>query len=97
MATFVVLANFTDQGIRNIKELPEWLRRGEERLNQAGGRFIGWYATQGTYDAVAIVEAPDEATSLRMLLALGREGNVRTTTLRAFPREEFTGLLGSLP
>jgi uncharacterized protein with GYD domain len=97
MATFVILANFTDQGMQNIKELPDWLQRGEDRLKAAGGRFVAWYATQGAYDAVAVVEAPDDETALRMLLVLGREGNVRTTTLRAHSREDFARMLGSLP
>jgi len=97
MATFVVLANFTDQGVRSIKELPEWLRRGEERLKQSGGRFISWHATQGAYDAVAIIEVPNDETATRLLLALNREGNVRTTTLRAHSREEFEKIVASLP
>jgi uncharacterized protein with GYD domain len=97
MPRYVVLANFTDEGVRNIKQLPEWLKRGEDRLMQAGGRFISWHATQGAYDAVAIVEYPDDETATRALLALNREGNVRTTTLRAFPREEFEKIVASLP
>ena len=97
MPRYVVLANFTEQGVRNIKELPDWLRRGEERLKQAGGRFIEWQATQGAYDAVAIIEVPDDETATRALLALNREGNVRTTTLRAYPREEFERIVASLP
>ena len=96
MPTFVVLANFTDQGIRNVKELPEWLRRGEERLNQAGGRFVAWYGTQGAYDAVAVVEVPNEEMAARLLLTLGREGNIRTTTLRAYSREEFERIVSAL-
>ena len=97
MPRYVVLVNFTEQGVRNIKDPPDWLRRGEERLKQAGGRFVEWQATMGAYDAVAIIEVPDDETATRALLALGREGNVRTTTLRAYPREEFERIVGSLP
>lgn len=97
MVTYIVLANFTDQGVQHIKEMPEWLRRGEERLKQAGGRFLSWHATHGAYDAVAVVELPDDETATRMLLALGREGNVRTTSLKAHSREEFVKIVNSLP
>jgi uncharacterized protein with GYD domain len=97
MATYVVLANFTDQGIQNLKQLPEWLRQGEQRLQQAGGKFVAWYATQGPYDAVAVVDVPNEEAASRLVLALAREGNVRTTTLKAFSREEFEKLLSALP
>lgn len=97
MPTYVVLANFTDQGIKNIKEVPERLRQDEERLRQAGGRFIGWYGTQGPYDVVAIVEVPSDEVATRLLLGLGREGIVRTTTLRAFSREEFEQIVNALP
>jgi uncharacterized protein with GYD domain len=97
MATYVVLANFTDQGIQPIKEVPEWLRRGEQRLQQAGGKFVAWYATQGPYDAVAVVAVPNEEPASRLVLALAREGNVRTTTLKAVAREEVERLVSSLP
>jgi uncharacterized protein with GYD domain len=97
MPTYVILTNFTEQGIKNIKELPGRLAENETRLQEAGGKLVGWYGTFGQYDAVVIVEAPSDEAVAGMLLALGMQGNTRTTTLKAFPREEFEKIIRSLP
>ncbi len=97
METYVILGNYTQQGIGNIKEGPariEAVRRGVEA---AGGKFLGWYLTMGRYDFVVITQAPDSATAATMILATGAQGNVRTETLRAFTEEEFKGLVAKLP
>ncbi len=96
MPTYMVLANFTEQGRQHIKDLPTWLREGEERLRQAGGRFVAWYALQGPYDALAVVEVPNDEAGLPLLLTLNREGNVRTTSFKAYSRDEFEKALGAL-
>jgi uncharacterized protein with GYD domain len=59
--------------------------------------LLGWYLTMGGYDAVAIAEAPDDETMATGLLRLGAEGTVRTTTLRAFPLEDFEEMIRPLP
>ena len=96
MPTYVTLLNYTDQGIRNAKGSPERQQQAEERLRQLGGRFIGHYLTMGIYDYVLVWEAPDDETAARYMLTLGSSGNVRTTTLKAFPQEQFQSILGSL-
>jgi uncharacterized protein with GYD domain len=96
MPTFVSLLNYTDQGIRDAKGGPERQQRAEERLRQLGGKFIAHYMTLGSYDFVLIWEAPDDETAARFMLSLGSAGNIRTTTLKAFPREVFQELLRSL-
>ena len=96
MPTYVTLLNYTDQGIRNAKGSPERQQQAEERLRQLGGRFIGHYLTMGIYDYVLVWEAPDDETAARYMLTLGSSGNVRTTTLKAFPQEQFQTILGSL-
>jgi uncharacterized protein with GYD domain len=96
MGTFIILGRWTEQGIRNVKESPERVRRVEQMASQSGGRLVGFYMTMGDYDFVAIVEAPDDQTAARMLLTTGMQGNARTATLRAFPRNEFEQIVGSL-
>ena len=96
MPTFVTLLNYTDQGIRNAKGSPDRQRQVEQRLQQMGGRFIGHYLTMGPYDYVLIWEAPDNETAARFMLGIGAAGNVRTTTLTAFPQDQFPGILSSL-
>ena len=96
MPTYITLFSLTDQGIRDIEGSPERQRRFEERLGQVGGKLIGLYMTLGAYDFVGIWEAPDEETAARALLTLGSAGNVRTTTLTAFPSEQAEQIIGSL-
>ena len=96
MATYVALVNMTEQGIRTAKEIPERLRRNEQSGAQLGIKMTSWLLTMGAYDAVATFEAPDDETAAGAMLALGMQGNVRTTTMRAFPLAEAEKILGSL-
>jgi uncharacterized protein with GYD domain len=96
MSTYVALCNFTDQGIRNVKET---VHRAE--AVQAAGRKFGvemsnivW--TQGAYDMVVTFEAKDEAAMTAFGLAIGMQGNVRTQTLRAHTRDEMQSILNRL-
>ncbi len=96
MPTYIMLANFTDQGIRNIKDSPkreEMFRKNSEKV---GARVKDVYRTMGRYDVVAIVEAPDAVTMNAVLYSVGSLGNVRTETLRAFTRQETDQALAKM-
>jgi uncharacterized protein with GYD domain len=97
MPAYAVLINFTDQGVRNVKSSVQRARAAAKAAEAGGGRFIGVWWTLGQYDAVAIIEAPDDETITQALLATGMQGNVRTTTMRAFSEEEMEGILQRLP
>ncbi len=93
METYVMLFNFTDQGIRNVKDITmrvDPVRDLAKSLNVTV-RNIFW--TLGQYDMVAIVEAPDEITATALGLSIGKAGNVRTQTLRAFSQAEIGPIL----
>lgn len=96
MPTYVSLLNYTDQGIRDLQGSPERQQQAEQHLQQLGGRFIGHYLTMGAYDYVLVWEAPDDETAARFMLTVGSAGNVRTTTLKAFPQDQFRDILRSL-
>lgn len=96
MPAYVALIKFTDQGIRNVKETVNRSSQLEKLIESVGGRKIGFWWTMGEYDMVAIAEAPDEATAMRVLLLLGMQGNARTTTLRAFSEDEMGSILKTL-
>ena len=96
MAKYVVLLNWTDQGIRNVKETTQRAAQVRQMLEQMGGRMDTIYWTQGRYDLVAVVEAPDDETATAMLLRAGMQGAVRTETLRAFDEAEMGRILGKL-
>ncbi len=96
MATYLLLCNWTDQGIRNVQEAPNRARQAEGLAEQLGCKIGSVYLTMGQYDLAVRVEAPDDATMARYALSLGTQGNIRTTTLKAFPREEFEQIIHSL-
>ena len=97
MATFVVLANFTEQGARAIKEGPQRRQRAFEMAQRMGITVTGRYLTMGPYDIVLILEAPDDETATRFMLSLGSQGNLRTTTMRAYTEEEDDRIVAGLP
>lgn len=96
MPTYVSLVNWTDQGIRNVSETLERSKRAEEIAQKHGARIEQVYYTVGPYDIVVTVEAPDDESATAFFLELGSAGNVRTTTLRAYGREEMSGIIERL-
>ena len=97
MASFVVLGNLTEQGVSDVKGLPDRLQAAKDAIQEAGGRMILYYLTMGQYDFVTVIEAPDAETATQLLLRIGARGNVRTTTMYAFTEEEAATITGSLP
>src|SRR6266700_114871 len=96
MVTYVVLAKFTDQGIRNAKESPKRVVAFNEMAKTFGVTVSDIVWTQGRYDVVTIVEAPDEPSAMSLSLSLAALGNVRTETLRAFSAAEMTKIVGMM-
>jgi len=97
MATYITLANFTDQGIRGVKETPKRAEAFAQLCEKMGAKLKDTYRTMGHYDVVAIVDAPDDVTMNAVLYALGSLGNVRTETLRAFTLQETKAALAKMP
>jgi uncharacterized protein with GYD domain len=92
MANYVVLINWTEQGLGSFKDSPSRVDAFNDQMSGlAAVKSIYW--TIGPYDIVAIIEAPDDESITAALLQLGAAGNVRTTTLRAFDRAEFEALV----
>ena len=97
METYILLANYTQQGVANIKESPARIEAAKAAVEQAGGEWLGWWLTMGRYDFMVMVKSPDSMTAATLLLVTSMEGNVRTETLRAFTAEEFGGIVANLP
>ncbi|HEX3216214.1 MAG TPA: GYD domain-containing protein [Aestuariivirgaceae bacterium] len=96
MATYIILANFTDQGIRNVKDT---VKRSEAFKDMAGKKDVkvrDLFWTLGAYDIVAIVDAPNDEAITGIGLTLGMQGNVRTQTLRAYNAGEIGKILGKV-
>ena len=96
MATYIVLASFTDQGIRNIKDTTKRADAFKELAKSLGATVKDVYWTLGQYDVAAVVDAPDDAIVTALGLTLGKAGNVRTQTLRAFSRADMDAILGKV-
>jgi uncharacterized protein with GYD domain len=96
MATFIALSNFTDQGIRNVKDTVKRADMVKEAAQKAGVTMKDIMWTLGSYDMVVTFEAPDDAAMTAFALAVGAAGNVRTQTLRAFNRSEMSSIVAKL-
>jgi len=97
MNTYFLLSNYSDQGIRNVRESPRRVDAARELIRSVGGEMKPFYLTMGKFDFIAHCEFPDDAAAARFALSLGALGNVRTTTVKAFPESEFRDIIGSLP
>ena len=97
MPTYITIANLTDQGVRNMKDLSRRLQNAEQTFAQMGAELKDVYLLMGQFDYIVIAEAPDDETMARISLAVAGQGNVRTQTTRAFNREEMMKLVEDLP
>ena len=93
MATYVTLIKWTEQGARNAKDSVQRAQAFRSDVERRGGKVVSEYWTQGQYDIVVTLEAPDDQTAMAALLAVAGLGNVRTETLRAFNESEMQSII----
>lgn len=96
MARYISLLNWTDQGIRSVKDTVTRANAAAKAFQAGGGKLIDRYWTLGQHDVVVIFEAPDDETATRLALALGMKGNVRSSTMRAFGEQEMARIVQGL-
>lgn len=97
MPHYIVLLNWTQQGVENIKQSPSRLDAAKKAFKDMGAELKQIYLVMGRYDFVAVVEAPDDETIAKVALALGSKGSVRSETLRAFTEDEYRKIIAGLP
>jgi uncharacterized protein with GYD domain len=97
MATYVSLINWTESGAAAFKDTVKRAETARQLGVTMGGSLKEIYWTLGPYDIVVVSEAPDDETATAYALALGAQGNVRTTTMRAFDADEMTGIIAKAP
>ncbi len=97
MATYIVMLRFTEQGIQTITEGPIRVEAAKQLCRSQGAEVKAYYLVMGQFDAVVILEAPDDQTVAEIGLALGALGNVRTETMRAFTEDEYRKIIAKLP
>ena len=96
MATYIVLANFTEQGIRNVRETTKRADVFKDLAKTFGATVKDIVWTLGRYDIICTVDVPDEVSATALGLTLGKSGNVRTETLRAFSYDEMAAILAKV-
>jgi uncharacterized protein with GYD domain len=96
MATFIVLASFSDQGIKNVKQTIERADAFKQMASKSGATIKDIYWTLGARDIVAICEAPDDETATALSLSTASRGNVRSETMRAFTLSEMKNILSKM-
>jgi uncharacterized protein with GYD domain len=96
MATYVILATFTDQGIKTAKDSPKRAEAFKQMAKTFGVTVKEIFWTQGRYDIVVLTDAPDELTATALNLSLGALGNIRTESLRAFSADEMATIVSKM-
>jgi len=97
MPTFMMSLNWTDQGIRAVKDSPKRSEDARELANKVGVEIKHLYLTSGDTDLVIFVDAPSGDNVAKFALAICSQGNIRSSTSRAWTEAEFTKLISDLP
>ncbi len=96
MQRYILLINWTGQGISTVKDSYRRAMAANKMFEQAGGKWVHRYYTMGPYDLVGVVEAPDDDTIFKLCMEMGVKGNIRTTTMKAWSDEEAAEIFQSL-
>jgi uncharacterized protein with GYD domain len=96
MAEYILLIDWTEQGVRKIKDSPKRLDAARKLAKACGVKFGDFYMTIGKHDMLAHLTAPDDAAVAKFVLRVASAGNVRTTTLKAFTESEYRKVIGAL-
>jgi uncharacterized protein with GYD domain len=97
MPTFLCSLSWTDQGIRSVKDAPKRAQAARELAKTLGVEIKQLYLTSGDHDLLIIVDTPNGDNVAKFALAVSSQGNVRTSTVRAWPEPEFQKLISELP
>jgi uncharacterized protein with GYD domain len=97
MPTYISMIKYTQKGLEDIKHGPDRVDAVRKAARQAGGDLKAFYLTMGQYDAVSILEAPNDETMARGVLAAAMRGTIHTETFRAFTEDEYKKIVSSLP
>jgi uncharacterized protein with GYD domain len=96
MAKYIALCNWTEQGIKSVKDSPSRLDTAKALATKLGGNIDTFYMTMGTHDMVVVIDMPNDETVAKFNLMLGMAGNLRTTTLKAFGEADYRKVIAAL-
>ena len=96
MSMYMLLCNYTEQAVRNMKEMPKRREAAYDKAKKLGVEIKAAYLALGAHDLIIHVEAPNDETIAKFVLSVAAMGNMRTTTVRCFPEAEFEKIIGGL-
>lgn len=96
MPAYISLVNWTDEGVKNVKESPERLDAFKKAVQNADGKVVGFYLTMGRYDMVVITEGPSDEVVASQMLSTASKGSVRTETMKAFTEDEYREIISKV-
>ncbi|MDE1822011.1 MAG: GYD domain-containing protein [Euryarchaeota archaeon] len=94
MPTYVVLVNWTEQGIKTYKDAPKRLQASREAFQKVGAKIKDAWFTMGPHDLVVVIDAPNDDVFNRLMIDVGSKGYIRTLSLKAWTPEEFGKVVG---
>lgn len=97
MPDYIMLFQYTTQGVQKIKDAPNRIKEAKKLFEQNGAKVKAFYAVLGQYDTVCIAEAPDDETIAKISLQISGQGNVKGQTLRAFTEEQTIKFISQIP
>ncbi len=97
MPTYVLLFNWTEQGVRAVKDTTKRADTFKAQAEKLGVKVRESLWTVGPYDALALVEAPDDSAASRLAIWMGSQGMVRTLTMRCYTSAEMAKVIQGLP
>ncbi len=97
MPGYIILANWTQKGVAEVKDSPERMKQGRAIVEKLGGKVVGMWVTMGEYDGVIVVDMPNDQAAAAFALGLASQGTAATQTMRAFSEDEFAQLVAKLP
>ena len=97
MATYIGLLSYTEQGLKNMKQVPARLASARKAATKYGCKLVSYHMTFGPYDAVAVIEGKDEESVAALVLATAGQGNIGSLTMRAFNEAEIKRIIAKLP
>jgi uncharacterized protein with GYD domain len=96
MPKYVVLSNWTEQGVKNVKDTVNRYQASKQLVESKGGAFDANFWTEGPYDFVSVIDVPDEETGAALALQLAASGNIRSISMRAFGEDEMKGIIAKM-
>ena len=96
MPTYIMLCNWTDQGIRQVKDSPDRLAAARQLCSQHGAEITAFYMTLGAYDMVVVIDAPNDDAFARLAISIAKGGNIRSASLKAFDEAQYRAIIATI-